>query len=145
VPGHTLGHIAFHFPESGAVFTADSLMALGCGRVFEGTMPQMHASLGKLAALPPGTLVYSGHEYTAANAAFAQTVDPDNPRLADRARDIAQTRAAGRPTVPAPLGLELETNPFLRAHDPAIRAHLGLEGAGDAEVFAEIRSRKDRF
>ena len=145
VSGHTVGHIAFHFPDSGAVFTADSLMALGCGRVFEGTMAQMHGSLGKLAALPPETLIYSGHEYTEANAAFAQTVDPDNPRLADRAREIAETRAAERPTVPATLGLELATNPFLRAHDPGIRAHLGMEGAPDAEVFAEIRARKDRF
>jgi len=145
VPGHTLGHIAFHFAGSGAAFTADSLMALGCGRVFEGTMPQMHASLGRLAALPPDTLIYSGHEYTAANAAFARSVDPDNPRLAERAREIGETRAAGRPTVPASLALELETNPFLRAHDPQIRTHLGLEQATDAEVFAEIRSRKDRF
>jgi len=145
VSGHTVGHIAFHFPDSGAVFTADSLMALGCGRVFEGTMPQMHASLGKLAALSPETLVYSGHEYTQANAAFAQTVDPGNPRLAERAEEISRTRAAGRPTVPASLAEELETNPFLRADDPAIRAHLGMEGATDAEVFAEIRRRKDRF
>jgi len=145
VSGHTVGHIAFHFPDSGAVFTADSLMALGCGRVFEGTMAQMHGSLGKLAALPPETLIYPGHEYTEANAAFAQTVDPDNPRLADRAREIAETRAAERPTVPATLGLELATNPFLRAHDPALRAHLGMEEAPDAEVFAEIRARKDRF
>src|SRR6056297_2479319 len=134
VPGHTVGHIAFHFPGSGAAFTADSLMALGCGRVFEGTMPQMHASLGKLAALPPETLIYSGHEYTA-----------DNPRLAARAEEIARTRAEGRPTVPASLAEELETNPFLRAHDPAIRAQLGMEGATDAEVFAEIRRRKDGF
>jgi len=145
VPGHTVGHIAFHFPGSGAAFTADSLMALGCGRVFEGTMPQMHASLGKLAALPPETLIYSGHEYTAANAAFAQSVDPDNPRLAARAEEIARTRAEGRPTVPASLAEELETNPFLRAHDPAIRAQLGMEAATDAEVFAEIRRRKDGF
>ncbi len=145
VSGHTLGHIAVHFPESAAVFTADSLMALGCGRVFEGTMEQMHESLGKLAALPPATLIYSGHEYTEANAAFAQSIDPDNPRLAERAREIARIRAAGWPTVPARLDLELATNPFLRAHDPAIRAHLGMAGATDAEVFAEIRRRKDRF
>ena len=145
VSGHTLGHIAFHFAGSGAVFTGDSLMALGCGRVFEGTMAQMHASLGKLAALPPYTLIYSGHEYTEANAAFARSVDPDNPRLADRTREITETRAAGHPTVPASLGLELATNPFLRAHDPDIRAHLGMARATDAEVFAEIRTRKDRF
>jgi len=145
VSGHTVGHVAFHFPDSGAAFTADSLMALGCGRVFEGTMEQMHASLGKLAALPPETLVYSGHEYTQANAAFAQTVDPGNPRLAARTEAIARARAEGRPTVPATLLQELETNPFLRAQDPAIRAHLGMDEATDAEVFAEIRRRKDRF
>jgi|SRR6056297_241750 len=145
VSGHTVGHVAFHFPDSGAAFTADSLMALGCGRVFEGTMEQMHASLGKLAALPPETLVYSGHEYTQANAAFAQTVDPGNPRLAARTEAIARARAEGRPTVPATLSQELETNPFLRAQDPAIRAQLGMDEATDAEVFAEIRRRKDRF
>ena len=145
VPGHTLGHVAYYFPDSGAVFTADSLMALGCGRVFEGTMAQMHASLGRLAALPPETLVYSGHEYTAANAAFARSVDPDNPRLAARAQEVARTRDAGRPTVPVRLSEELATNPFLRAHDPAIRAHLGMTDATDPDVFAEIRRRKDRF
>lgn len=145
VSGHTVGHIAFHFPDSGAVFTADSLMALGCGRVFEGTPAQMHASLAKLAALPPETLIYSGHEYTKTNSAFARTVDPDNPRLAARTDEITRTRAAGQPTVPASLAEELETNPFLRAHDPAIRAHLGMAEATDIEVFAEIRSRKDRF
>lgn len=145
VSGHTLGHIAFHFPQSGAVFTADSLMALGCGRVFEGTMAQMHASLAKLAALPPDTLIYSGHEYTAANARFALTIDPDNPRLSARVRNIEVARAANRPTVPSRLDEELATNPFLRAGDGAIRARLGLEGAAEADVFAEIRRRKDRF
>ena len=145
VPGHTLGHVAYHFPDSGAVFTADSLMALGCGRVFEGTMEQMHASLARLAALPPDTLVCSGHEYTAANARFAATIDPDNPRLAARIREVEQTRAENRPTVPTTLGEELATNPFLRAHDGAIRARLGMADAPEAEVFAEIRRRKDRF
>ncbi|MAU51173.1 MAG: hydroxyacylglutathione hydrolase [Roseovarius sp.] len=145
VPGHTLGHVAYHFPESGAVFTADSLMALGCGRVFEGTMAQMHASLCKLAALPPETRVFSGHEYTAANARFALTIDPENPRLAARLREIDLARAENRPTVPSTLEEELATNPFLRAHDPAIRARLDLGDAPEAEVFAEIRRRKDRF
>jgi len=145
VPGHTLGHIAFHFPQSGAAFTADSLMALGCGRVFEGTMPQMHASLARLAALPPGTLIFSGHEYTAANARFAVTIDPDNPRLAARVREIESARAAGQPTVPSRLEEELATNPFLRVGDPAIRARLGLKEAKAADVFADIRRRKDRF
>lgn len=145
VSGHTLGHIAYYFPASHAVFTADSLMALGCGRVFEGTMPMMWASLSKLAALPPETVVYSGHEYTQANGRFAETVDPGNPALQARLRDIAAARAAGQPTVPSTLALELATNPFLRADDPDIRATLGMAGAPAAEVFAEIRGRKDRF
>lgn len=143
VSGHTLGHIAFAFP--GAVFTADSLMALGCGRLFEGNAATMWASLSKIAALPPETLVYSGHEYTAANGAFAVTVDPDNPALKARVADVAAARAAGRPTVPSELALELATNPFLRARAPEVKAHLGMAGAPDAEVFAEIRRRKDAF
>ncbi|MDX2484588.1 MAG: hydroxyacylglutathione hydrolase [Pseudodonghicola sp.] len=145
VSGHTVGHIAYVFPDSQAVFTADSLMALGCGRVFEGTMAQMWGSLSKLAALPPETVVYSGHEYTEANGRFAATIDPDNPALQQRIRDIAAARAAGQPTVPSTLELELATNPFLRAGDAPIQAHLGMEGADAAEVFAEIRARKDRF
>ncbi len=145
VSGHTVGHIAFHFPESKAVFTADSLMALGCGRVFEGTMDQMWDSLSKLAALPPETTVYSGHEYTQANAKFALTVDPDNPALTSRAAAVDAAREKGHPTVPSKLSEELATNPFLRAADPAIQAHLGMEGADPADVFAEIRRRKDRF
>ena len=145
VSGHTVGHIAVHFPDSAAAFTADSLMALGCGRVFEGTMPQMHQSLAKLAALPPETLIYSGHEYTEKNAAFARGIDPGNARLAARAGEISRTRSASDPTVPVALSEELATNPFLRADDPGIRAHLGMETATDTEVFGEIRTRKDRF
>jgi hydroxyacylglutathione hydrolase len=145
VSGHTVGHIAFHFPGAGVVFTADSLMALGCGRVFEGTAEMMWNSLSKLAALPPETLVCSGHEYTAANARFALTIDPDNPALAERARVVFAAAEQGAPTVPSRLSDELATNPFLRAADPLIRKRLGMENATDAEVFAEIRSRKDRF
>ncbi|GAA6199352.1 hydroxyacylglutathione hydrolase [Aquicoccus sp. SU-CL01552] len=145
VSGHTVGHVAYHFPDSRALFTADSLMALGCGRVFEGTMAQMWASLSKLAALPPETVIYSGHEYTQANGRFAETIDPDNPALQQRIRDIAAARAEDKPTVPSTLALELATNPFLRAGDPAIQAHLGLVGADPAAVFAEIRTRKDNF
>jgi hydroxyacylglutathione hydrolase len=145
VSGHTVGHIAFHFPISHAVFTADSLMALGCGRLFEGSPEMMHASLARLAALPPETLVCSGHEYTASNAKFALTIDPGNPALISRVRAIDAARAEGRPTVPSTLQEELETNPFLRAHDPAIRAQLGLETADDVAVFTEIRTRKDQF
>lgn len=145
VSGHTVGHIAFYFPDSRVVFTADSLMALGCGRVFEGTMPQMWASLSKLAVLPPNTTVCSGHEYTAANARFAQTVDPENPALLDRIKAIEAARTVGKPTVPSLLSEELATNPFLRATDPVIQAHLGMTGATPEEVFAEIRTRKDNF
>lgn len=145
VSGHTVGHIAFHFPDSLAVFTADSLMALGCGRVFEGTGPQMWASLSKLAALPESTIVYSGHEYTATNAAFALTIEPDNPALISRAEQVTAARAAQTPTVPSALALELATNPFLRAGDPSVQANLGMEGADPALVFTEIRARKDRF
>lgn len=145
VSGHTVGHVAFHFPQSRAAFTADSLMALGCGRVFEGTMAQMHDSLGKLADLPPDTVIYSGHEYTEKNAKFALTVDPGNPKLISRVDEVTRRRSAGEPTVPSTLAEELETNPFLRATDPDIQAHLGMVGADPAEVFAEIRARKDRF
>jgi hydroxyacylglutathione hydrolase len=145
VPGHTLGHIAFYFPQSGLAFTADSLMAGGCGRLFEGTARQMHASLQKLASLPPETLICSGHEYTTSNLRFAATVDPGNPALHARITDTAAKRAKGQPTVPSTLATELATNPYLRAHLPALKAAVGLPQADDATVFAEIRARKDKF
>ncbi|MGK7752421.1 MULTISPECIES: hydroxyacylglutathione hydrolase [unclassified Roseovarius] len=145
VSGHTIGHIAFHFPDSKVAFTADSLMALGCGRVFEGTMPQMWHSLSKLAALPPDTTICSGHEYTAANGRFAVTIDPDNPALISRVKAVEAARDQGKPTVPSTLSEELATNPFLRASDPAVQANLGMTGADAADVFAEIRTRKDNF
>ncbi len=145
VSGHTVGHIAYHFPDSAAAFTADSLMALGCGRVFEGTMPMMWASLSRLAALPEDTVIYSGHEYTEANGRFALSVDGENPALLARMDDIRAARAKGEPTVPSTLALELATNPFLRATAPEMAAGLGMAGADPAEVFAEVRRRKDRF
>lgn len=145
VSGHTAGHIAFHVPDAGSVFTGDSLMAMGCGRLFEGTAEQMWDSLSRLAALPPETLVCSGHEYTTANAAFAATIEPDNSALKRRTDDIAALRASGQPTVPSRLSDELETNPFLRAHLSEVKAALHMETAPDAEVFAEIRRRKDSF
>lgn len=145
VSGHTLGHVAFHMPAIEAVFTADSLMALGCGRLFEGTPEQMHASLAKLSALPDNTVVYSGHEYTATNAAFALTIEPANPDLISRANDTQTARAAGQPTVPSTLVLERATNPFLRAHVPQIAEHLDMQGADPVQVFTEIRKRRDRF
>lgn len=145
VPGHTLGHMAFHFPNAGAVFTADSLMALGCGRVFEGTPEMMWDSLSKLAALPPETKIYSGHEYTMSNAKFALSIEPENPSLKSRCEAVAAARSEGRPTVPSVLSEELETNPFLRANLPQVKEALGMPDASDASVFAEIRTRKDNF
>ena len=145
VPGHTLGHIAFHFPDSKLAFTADSLMSGGCGRLFEGTARQMHASLAKLASLPPETLICSGHEYTMSNLRFAATLEPDNPRLISRIAEVADKRAKGIPTVPVPLSEELATNPYLRAHLPALKTAVGLPDADDVTVFAEIRARKDKF
>lgn len=145
VPGHTLGHMAFHFPNAGVIFTADSLMSWGCGRVFEGTMDMMHASLQKMAALPPETMIYSGHEYTLSNMKFALSLEPDNPDLLARADKVKGQRDRGEPTVPVSLAEELATNPFLRCHTPEVQKAVGLMGASPTQVFAEVRARKDRF
>lgn len=145
VSGHTVGHIAFHFPDTKAVFTGDSLMAMGCGRLFEGTPAQMFDSLTKLAALPDDTLVCSGHEYTTGNCAFADSLGEDNAAVAQRSADTLDMRAKGLATVPSLLGLEKQTNPFLRGADPALQAAVGMAGAAPVEVFTEIRSRKDSF
>jgi hydroxyacylglutathione hydrolase len=145
VPGHTIGHIAFHVPGVKAAFTADSLMAFGCGRVFEGTFEQMWASLRTLADLPPDTQICSGHEYTAKNAQFALTIEPGNPDLVRRAEAVLAATDAGLPTVPSILSEELATNPFLRAHLPEVKTALSMEDDDDASVFAAIRRRKDAF
>lgn len=145
VSGHTIGHLAFYMPEAETAFTADSLMALGCGRVFEGTMPQMWESLSKIAALPPQTVICSGHEYTEANARFAVTIEPENPALLARIERIKAARAKGEPTVPSVLAEELETNPFVRAHLDEVKKGLNIAGSSDAEAFGEIRRRKDSF
>lgn len=144
-PGHTLGHICFYLPQDKLLFAADTLFALGCGRLFEGTPAQMWDSLSRLAALPDDTTVYFGHEYTLSNARFAKTVDPENAALLARVDEIEALRAAGSFTAPTTIGLEKATNPFLRAADPGIRRHLGMKNASDVEVFAEVRARKDRF
>ncbi len=144
-PGHTAGHIAYHFADDQIAFVGDTLFALGCGRLFEGTAEQMWTSLSKLTALPRETTIYCAHEYTQANAQFARTIEPDNAQLAARAETIAADRAKGEATVPTTIGLELDTNPFVRPRAPAIRAHLAMPHADDAEVFAEIRRRKDAF
>ena len=145
VSGHTVGHIAFYLADAKAAFTADSLMALGCGRVFEGTMPMMWDSLSKLAALPRDTTICSGHEYTEANGRFALTIEPNNIALRERIRMVAEARGRGEPTVPSKLSTELETNPFLRAGLDDVKMLLDMTGRSDAEVFGEIRRRKDSF
>lgn len=144
-PGHTLGHIVYHFAEDGAAFVGDTLFALGCGRLFEGSPAEMWGSLSKIAALPPDTKLYCAHEYTQANARFALTADPDNKALAARAAEIDRLRATGTPTVPTTVALERQTNPFLRAKDPCVQAAIGMSGASPVEVFAEVRRRKDMF
>ncbi len=145
VSGHSIGHIAFHMPHSNLVFTADSLMALGCGRLFEGPADMAYASLLKLAALPGDPLVCSGHEYTASNARFAATLEHGNPALISRIADVTAKRAKGEATVPTRLSLELATNPYLRAHLPSLKTAVGLPNATDEQVFAAIRTRKDHF
>jgi len=148
VSGHTVGHIAFYIEDAGeapAVFTADSLMALGCGRVFEGTHPMMWESLSKLMALPDETRIYSGHNYGKANGRFALSIEPENADLRERIGRIEAADAAGEPIVPATLAEEKATNPFLRATTDSVKAAVGMEGKPDAEVFAEVRTRKDRF
>lgn len=144
-PGHTLGHISFDFADAGIAFTADTLFALGCGRLLEGTPQEMLDSLNKLMKLPDDTLIYCGHEYTLSNARFAVTVDPDNAALKARKQAFEKMAAEGKATLPVRLGDEKATNPFLRASDPGIRRVLGMEKASDVEVFAEIRKRKDKF
>lgn len=143
-PGHTAGHVCYYLPEDGMLFSADTLFALGCGRLFEGTADDMWASLGKLSALPDDTMVFCGHEYTLSNARFAVTIDPDNADLKQRLLQIEALQANGRATLPTTIGLEKRTNPFLRAGDPAIRSNLNMVEARDVDVFAEIRQRKDR-
>jgi hydroxyacylglutathione hydrolase len=142
-PGHTRNHISFVFDDDQALFCGDTLFALGCGRLLEGDARTMWGSLSKLLPLPDDMWVYCGHEYTQSNARFALTIDPDNPELAARAKEVEALRAKGQPTIPSRLGTEKATNPFLRPGDPEIRRRLGMERAQDHEVFGEIRRRKD--
>src|SRR5690606_5100041 len=144
-PGHTAGEVSYYLPQAKVVFTGDTLFALGCGRLLEGRPATMYQSLQKLIALPGDTAVYCGHEYSESNARFALTIDPANSALKERAADIARLRAADRMTLPTTIALEMATNPFLRWHDQGIRSRLGMQNASDAEVFAEIRKRKDIF
>jgi hydroxyacylglutathione hydrolase len=143
-PGHTLDHITYVFDDDKALFAADTLFSIGCGRVFEGTYPMMWDSLLKLRALPDDFRLYCGHEYTAANVKFALTIEPNNPDLKARAEEVARLRAAGKPTIPTLLGDEKKANVFLRADEPAVAASVHLKGAPAAEVFGELRERKNK-
>jgi len=129
----------------GHAFTGDTLFLMGCGRLFEGDPAMMWNSLSKLMTLPDDTSIYCGHEYTQSNGRFALTLEPGNQALQARMRDVDAARQAGKPTVPATMGLEKKTNPFLRPDVPEIRKSLGMEKAGTVAVFGEIRARKDKF
>ncbi|MFC0284099.1 hydroxyacylglutathione hydrolase [Camelimonas abortus] len=144
-PGHTAGHIAYYFPEAKALFAGDTLFALGCGRLLEGTPEEMWGALQKLAALPDDTQVFCGHEYTLSNARFALAADPDNAALKLRAAVVEGMRAENRLTVPSLLRDEKATNPFLRADRPELAAAVKLEGAGPVAVFAALREWKNNF
>ena len=143
-PGHTLDHISYMFDAEHALFAADTLFSIGCGRVFEGTHPMMWDSLLKLRALPDDTRVYCGHEYTAANVKFALTIEPENAALKARADEVTKQRAANQPTIPTLLGEEKKANVFLRADVPQVAANVGMSGKSAADVFGEIRERKNR-
>jgi hydroxyacylglutathione hydrolase len=131
VPAHTAGHIAYYLGPEGTLFVGDTLFAMGCGRLFEGSAEQMHSNLQRLARLPADTMVYCAHEYTLANGRYALVAEPDNPALAERMRKVEAARAKGVPTVPTTIGLERATNPFMRA--------------GSVSEFAERRAAKDVF
>ncbi|PIT05719.1 hydroxyacylglutathione hydrolase [Bradyrhizobium nitroreducens] len=143
-PGHTLDHISYVFDNEKAVFAADTLFSIGCGRVFEGTYPMMWDSLLKLRALPDDFKLYCGHEYTASNVKFALTVEPDNAALQARAAEVAKLRAENKPTIPTLLGEEKRANVFLRADEPQVAARLHMKGADAAAVFGELRERKNK-
>ena len=144
-PGHTLGHVAYHFASEELLFAGDTLFAMGCGRVFEGTMAEMHASLETLAKLPKQTRVYCGHEYTLNNARFAAHVWPKNPDIAERLETVRALRELGKFTVPSTLQQELTTNPFLMCAHPGLQKALDMVGAAPVEVFTKLRQMKDSF
>lgn len=147
VPGHTIGHVAYYGADR--LFCGDTVFGCGCGKLFEGTPPMMHASLSKIAALPDHTLLYCAHEYTLENMQFAKTVEPGNTALRDREAKDRQRREQGLPTVPFSLGLEKQTNPFLRSHEASViqaaETHTGQTLSEPAQVFAAVRAWKDTF
>lgn len=144
-PGHTMDMLNYYVEDGNVLFSGDTLFVMGCGRLFEGSAELMWQSLQKLMSLPEDTIIYCAHEYTEANVAFALSIDPANEALQNRSELVASLRRTGESTVPTMLSIELATNPFLRVGNVEIRATLNLVGAEDAEVFAEIRKRKDNF
>jgi hydroxyacylglutathione hydrolase len=143
--GHTAGHISYWFHDDALAFVGDTLFSIGCGRVIEGTPEMMWTSLKKLRDLPNDTEIYCGHEYTLANIKFAQTIEPNNKALAARAAEAADEIAKKLPTIPTMIGEEKTANPFLRADISEVAAGIGMAGRPAAEVFAEIRARKNKF
>lgn len=145
VPGHTLGHIVYYFPEGNALFCGDTLFSMGCGRLFEGTAKQMWHSIQPLKKLPEQTKIYCAHEYTQANGHFALTVDPDNERLLQRIDEVDRLRRENKATVPTMLKEELETNPFLREDKLSIQKKVEMIDYPPVEVFRKLRELKDDF
>src|SRR5258708_28004278 len=143
-PGHTLHHISYVFDTDKALFAADTLFSIGCGRVFEGNYPMMWDALLKLRALPDDFKLYCGHEYTAANVKFALTIEPDNAALKARAQEVKRLSAENKPTVPTLLGEEKKANVFLRADEPSVAASVRMKGRNAAEAFGELRERKNK-
>ena len=144
-PGHTKGHVSYFFPEDGIVFVGDTLFSVGCGKLLEGDAKTMWSSLSELAKLPPETKLYCGHEYTDKNCKFALTIEPENDALRARAAEVAALTKQGEPALPTTIAQELATNPFLRPSSPAIQKRLNMEGRELADIFGEIRKRKDKF
>ncbi len=143
-PGHTVGHVSYWMPKDRVVFVGDTLFAMGCGRVLEGSHEMMWASLSRIAGLPRDTAIYCGHEYTEANARFALTIEPENVALSKRAHEVEMARAVGLATLPTTVQQELDTNVFLRPHSFSIRNRLGMRAEADWRVFGEIRTRKNK-
>jgi len=144
-PGHTSGHIVYYFADAAALFCGDTLFAMGCGRLFEGSAEQMWQSLQKIKALPGDTRIYCAHEYTQANGRFALTVEPENQALQQRMLEVNELRTENRSAVPSILQQELDTNPFLREDSLALQRQINRKGGTPVSVFAEIRRLKDHF
>ena len=144
-PGHTMGHIVYHFAEEKCAFVGDTLFAMGCGRLFEGTPEQMWNSLQKILEWPDDTIIYCAHEYTQNNGYFAMTVEPENQDLIDRLEEVKCLRAEGKPTIPTTLSIEKKTNPFLRPMSKNLQNTIHMENSSLVEIFARVRQLKDNF